>query len=133
MIAAQLVMKRKTSSANIALVALVSISALTAACGGSSSSPTTPSPGTGSGSLVTVFITNSVYSPNPLTVNVGQSVNWKNNDSIEHTATFDNGMYESGNIPALSAHDNPLPMNTKGTFRFHCRIHAGMTGTIVVQ
>jgi plastocyanin len=116
------------------LAALISASALVLGCGGSSSSPSSPTnPGTGSGSLVTVFITNSVYSPNPLTVNVGQSVNFKNNDTIEHTATFDNGSYESGNIPPLSAHDNPVPMNTRGTFAYHCRIHAGMKGTLVVQ
>jgi plastocyanin len=107
-----------------------------AGCGQSTNptNPTPPSnPGPGTGALVTVFITNSVYSPNPMTMKVGQQVNWKNNDTIEHTATFDNGMYESGNIPPLSAHDNPLTMNTAGTFTYHCRIHSGMTGSIVVQ
>ncbi len=67
-----------------------------------------------------------------MTVSVGQSVNWKNNDTIEHSATFDNGIYESGNIPALSAHDVPLTMTTKGTFTYHCRMHSEK-GTIVVQ
>jgi plastocyanin len=42
-------------------------------------------------------------------------------------------MYESGNIPPLSAHDNPLTMTAAGTFTYHCRIHSGMTGAIVVQ
>src|SRR4051794_30189736 len=122
-------MNMRTSSAPIALAAFASLSMLAAACGGSSSTPTAPTPG-GSGSLVTVFITNSAYSPTPMTVSVGQSVNWKNNDTIEHSATFDNGIYESGNIPALSAHDNPLVMNTKGTFTYHCRMHSEK-GTIV--
>ena len=128
-------MKTRFSSAHIAVAALASLTIFAAACGGSSSNPSTPTPtpSAGSGGLVTVFITNSVFAPTPMTVSVGQSVNWKNNDSIEHTATFDNGIYESGNIPPLSAHDNPLPMTTKGTFTYHCRIHAGMTGTIVVQ
>jgi plastocyanin len=124
---------KRTSTTSFAIAALVSLSALAASCGGTSSTPSSPtSPGSGSGSLVTVFITNSVYSPNPLTVNVGQSVNWKNNDTIEHSATFDNGGYESGNIPALSAHDVPLQMNTRGTFSFRCRLH-GERGSIVVQ
>jgi plastocyanin len=127
-------MKTRSSSAHIALAALASLTILAAACGDSNSSnPTTPSPNpTPGAALVTVFITNSVYGPNPLTVSVGQSVNWKNNDTIEHSATFDNGIYESGNIPALSAHDVPLPMNTKGTFTYHCRMHSEK-GTIVVQ
>lgn len=82
---------------------------------------------------MTVFITNGVFSPNPLTVTAGQQVNFKNNDTIEHSATFDNGGYESGNIPALSAHNNPVMMSTKGTIAYHCRLHSGQTGTIVVQ
>ena len=48
----------------------------------SSSNPSSPS----SGSLVTVQINNSIYSPNPMTMKVGQQVNWKNNDAITHTA-----------------------------------------------
>ena len=78
-----------------------------------------------------MFITNSTYSPNPLTVKTGQYVNFKNNDTIAHSATFDNGTYESGDIPPLSAHDTPVAMTTTGTFAFHCRLH-GEKGSIVV-
>jgi plastocyanin len=109
------------------------------ATGCSSSSTTTPSSSpapaqTGTGtedSPLTVFITSSVYAPNPLTVKVGQFVNFKNNDQTVHSATFDNGTYESGDIPALSAHDVPVQMNATGTFTFHCRFH-GEKGSIVV-
>ena len=111
---------------------LMCVAFLAAGC--SSSNPTSPSSGSGdgtSGNPITVFITNSVYSPNPLTVKTGQYVNFKNNDSTEHSATFDNGSYESGNIPAFSAHDVPVAMTTAGTFAFHCRMH-GERGSIVV-
>jgi plastocyanin len=103
-------------------------------CNASSSSPTAPSTGSGngtSGNPITVFITNSTYSPNPLTVKAGQYVNFKNNDSIAHSATFDNGMYESGDIPPTSAHDVPVAMTAQGTVTFHCRLH-GERGSIVV-
>jgi plastocyanin len=73
-----------------------------------------------------------VYSPNPLTVRAGQYVNWKNNDSILHSATFDNGAYESGDIPAFSAHDVAVAMTATGTVTFRCRMH-GERGSIVVQ
>jgi plastocyanin len=102
-------------------------------CGSNSASPTAPS-GSGNGTRdnpITVFITNSVYSPNPLTVKAGQYVNFKNNDSIVHSATFDNGTYESGDIPAFSAHDVAVAMTTTGTFALHCRMH-GERGSIVV-
>ena len=118
----------------IAVGILMSSALVAAGCGSNSTSPTSPSAGSGdgtSGNPITVFITNSVYSPNPLTVKTGQYVNFKNNDSIVHSATFDNGTYESGDIPALSAHDVPVAMTTTGTFSFHCRLH-GEKGSIVV-
>jgi len=117
-----------------ALSVLISSALAVSACG-KSNSPTGPTgAGNGDGSAgnpLTVFITNSVYSPNPLTVHVGQYVNFKNNDSIVHSATFDNGSYESGDIPPFSAHDVPVAMTATGTFTFHCRLH-GERGSIVV-
>jgi plastocyanin len=115
-------------------VFLIGLAIAASGCDSNSSSPAAPSSGSGdgtSGNPITVFITNSVYSPNPLTVKAGQYVNFKNNDSIVHSATFDNGTYESGDIPPLSAHDAPVAMATAGTFGFHCRLH-GEKGSIVV-
>ncbi len=116
----------------IALAAL-----LTCGCDNNNNNPASPTPGSGSGdgtagNPITVFITNSTYSPNPLTVKTGQFVNFKNNDSIVHSATFDNGSYESGDIPPLSAHDAPVAMTAAGTFGFHCRLH-GERGSILVR
>jgi plastocyanin len=83
--------------------------------------------------LVTIFIKNSTYSPNPATVKVGQSVNFKNDDNIEHSATTTSGpiTFESGNIPPNSAKNAPVVMSTTGTINFRCRLH-GETGSIVV-
>lgn len=119
----------------VAVAVLITAAFITTGCG-KGSTPTSPSTGSGSGdgtqnNPITVFITNSTYSPNPLTVKVGQYVNFKNNDSIVHSATFDNGTYESGDIPAFSAHDVAVQMTTIGTFTFHCRLH-GEKGSIVV-
>ena len=33
----------------------------------------------------------------------------------------------------MSAHGAPITMNTAGTFTYHCKIHANMRGSIVVQ
>jgi plastocyanin len=118
----------------IAVGILMSSVLVAAGCGSDSASPTAPPSGSGDGTRdnpITVFITNSVYSPNPLTVRAGQYVNFKNNDSIVHSATFDNGTYESGDIPPFSAHDVAVAMTTAGTFTFRCRMH-GERGSIVV-
>jgi len=118
----------------IAIIFLIGAATIAGGCS-SSSTPTAPSnSGSGDGSQnnpITVFITNNTYSPNPLTVKVGQYVNFKNNDAIAHSATFDNGTYESGDIPAYSAHDVAVQMTAAGTFTFHCRLH-GEKGSIAV-
>lgn len=119
----------------IAVGILMSSALAVVGCGSNPTSPTTPPSGSGDGTRdnpITVFITNSVYSPNPLTVRAGQYVNFKNNDSIVHSATFDNGTYESGDIPAFSAHDVAVAMTSTGTFTFRCRMH-GERGSIVVN
>src|SRR5690348_5530660 len=97
-------------SAKGAAAGIVMCAALAAVGCSNNSNPASPSSGGSSGSgngtagnPITVFITNSVYSPNPLTVKAGQYVNFKNNDTIAHSATFDNGAYESGDNPPLSA------------------------------
>src|SRR5262245_58279580 len=108
------------------LVLLVCLTIATLACG-KSSSPTSRS----SGSLVTVNINNSVYSPNPATIKVGQQVNWKNNDSITHTATLE-GMFNNV-ISPMSAQGAPVTFSSAGTFNYHCTLHPGMNGSIVVQ
>jgi plastocyanin len=109
-------------------VLLLALLCSAAACG--SSSPTSPSVD----GVVTVFIKNSVYAPNPVTVSMGQYVNWKNDDGIVHSATTTSGVltFESGDISANSAQNVPVLMTTKGTINYKCRLH-GETGVIVIQ
>ena len=102
-----------------------------AACGHDDSSPTSPSSPATPGGLVTVEIRNFLYQPNPVTVKVGTQINWKNNDNVDHTATRD-GVFDNF-VNAMSAHGAPVTMSTAGTFEYHCRLHANMKGSIVVQ
>jgi plastocyanin len=81
--------------------------------------------------LLTVTIKNGVYSPNPVMVPVGDTVNWLNSDTIAHTAT-DPGVFDTGSIAPTSAADAPVLFNTVGTFNYHCTIHPNETATIIV-
>lgn len=117
-------------------VAVVAFVFAAAGCGGDSTSSTGPtSPtnpeGTNPPNLLTITIKSGVYSPNPLSVKVGQSVNWLNSDTIAHTAT-DAGVFDTGSIAPTSAADVPVPFSTPGTYNFHCTLHANETGSIVV-
>ena len=115
--------------------------AFAVACGQSSTSPSSGSPGStspqGPGIDFTININgdrgSASYSPNPQMMCVGQVVNWHNLDGIDHTVTFDNGSFDSGKIPAFSAHVNAQTMTRAGTITYHCTIHPGMVGSIIVQ
>jgi plastocyanin len=78
-----------------------------------------------------VDISGFAYDPNPMTVRVGQTVAWQNSDSVNHTATADDGSFDTGTI-ASGASSAGVTFNTAGTYAYHCSIHASMHGRVVV-
>lgn len=107
-------------------------------CGSYSSSPTMTSPtptasGSGGVSIVSGASArgSSAYAPNPISVAVGGTVTWINNDSTTHTATSDTGAWNSGNIAPGASFSRTFP--SAGTFPYHCVLHPGMVGTVTVQ
>jgi plastocyanin len=70
------------------------------------------------------------FRPRITRVDKGTRVKWVNRGSRPHTTTHNSGKWDSGTL-------NPGESFTRrfrkvGTFRYHCQIHAGMTGKIVV-
>ena len=120
---------------SLAAAGLVSL----AACGGSNTptASSSPSPSTAPGNPaadVTITIngmsgTNS-YSPNPAAVKVGQTVAWKNGDSIAHTAT--GASFDTGSI-APGATSKAITFSAAGNVDYHCSFHPSMVGTLTVQ
>jgi plastocyanin len=112
----------------------VLLTVATAACG-SSNNPTTPTP-TPTAMSVSIPVgartlgANS-FVPNPVTVTVGSTVTWINNDTITHDSISDSGVWNSGNIPAGGQF--AFTFQSKGTFTYKCTIHPGMVGTVNVQ
>jgi plastocyanin len=78
----------------------------------------------------TVGIQAMTFSPASLTVAAGATVTWVNNDTVTHTSTADGGAWDSGLITPGGSFS--FTFSTAGTFPYHCNIHPGMTGTIVV-
>jgi plastocyanin len=113
-------------------LAVVSTVAALAAAGCGSSSPSAPTVAADVTITMVADRGNQSYSPNPSTMRVGQTVAWRNGDSIAHTATQDAARFDSGTIGA-GATSAPLTMSATGTFTYHCTIHPGMVGTLVVQ
>ena len=87
-----------------------------------------PPPG---GTSVTVTISGMTFSPASLSVKTGTTVVWKNNDVSVHTATSDDGStFNTGNIAV--GYSGSITISKTGTYPYHCTLHSGMTGTIMV-
>lgn len=111
---------------------LLAGTALLTSCSGSSSKSNPAGPGGAADVTINIVgnLSTSSYAPSPDTVLAGQTVAWHNSDVITHTGTgtgFDTGGVGAGSTSRAFA------MTTKGTFIYHCTIHPGMTGTIVVK
>lgn len=70
----------------------------------------------------------------PLTIKVGESVVWVNEDDVAHTATSDKGSAVEFNekIPKKGM-SKPVKFARAGTFKYHCIPHDDMVGAIVVK
>ena len=134
-------MNARSLKLTMGTLALFAFTLIAASCG-SSSSPTSPSPtpgGGGGGGGVTADVTitingmngNQSFSPDPSTAKVGQTVAWRNADSITHNPSADGGAFNTGNI-APGATSNPITMTAAGSFGYHCQIHPSMVGTLNV-
>lgn len=78
-----------------------------------------------------VYLNNSKFDPTTLTVPVGTTVKWTNQESVTHTVTSDTGLFASGNLTQDMTYS--FTFTTAGTYPYHCVFHVGMKGNIVVQ
>jgi len=120
-------------------------------CGGYSSTPTTPDPGsqpspgptptptpapTPVATAVVVEILGEnrgmAFAPDEASLQVGQQVRWHNADTSVHTATQDGGGFETGLIPSGGT-SAPITVSAPGTLRYHCAVHPSMVGTLNVR
>jgi plastocyanin len=71
------------------------------------------------------------FSPDTVTVKVGDSITWTNSGSLQHSATADDGSFNSGLL--TTAQTFTQTFTTAGTFTYHCTPHPWMKATVVVQ
>jgi plastocyanin len=123
---------------------VVTVSVLVLACGGTGTSPSTapsptpPPPANDPPSSSSVAIPvgaqslgNGAYMPDELDVATGTTVTWMNTDLESHTSTSDGSGWNSGTIAPGGRFS--FTFQRAGTFRYHCTIHPGMVGTVVVR
>ena len=126
--------------------ALVALSLGLVACGGSGSDSSSGAESTSSGEEDStesepapsgeaaksekVEIVEFTYQPDPVVVQVDGKVTWQNQDTAPHTATADDGSFDTGTIE--NGKLGSAAFKQPGTFTYFCEIHPTMHGTVEV-
>lgn len=85
--------------------------------------------------------TNNAYSPNPVEINVGDTVIWTNQDAAAHSATSGEDATPTGLFGDPSASGSVLirgksqsfTFTEAGEYPYYCFLHPNMVGTVVVS
>lgn len=78
-----------------------------------------------------VSIANMSFVAATTNVDKGTTVTWTNNDDMQHTVTADDNSFTSGNLSKGDTYSHTF--NDAGTVAYHCKIHPGMTASVVVK
>ena len=72
------------------------------------------------------------FDPEEITIYVGDTITWTNNDGMSHTATSTSGptSFDSGNI--ASGSNWSFTFTEAGTYDYKCDYHSSMTAVIIV-
>ena len=77
-----------------------------------------------------VKIVEFTYQPDPVAVQAGGKVIWQNEDAAPHTATADDGSFDTGTIEQGKLKSETFEQ--PGTYPYFCEIHPDMHGTVEV-
>lgn len=77
-----------------------------------------------------VKIQNFAFHPAHITVKAGTKVTWTNSDEIPHTATSDDGVWDTGLL--AQGKSGSYTFTKPGTYNYHCTPHMYMKGTVTV-
>jgi LPXTG-motif cell wall-anchored protein len=112
--------RRIRSIGILALVSLIALFALAPLAGAAPRAAETK----------TVNIKDFEFAPKELTINVGDTVMWENDGPSTHSATSTDGVFDSDAIKA--GEDFSFTFTKAGTFKYACKFHDIMQGTITV-
>jgi plastocyanin len=77
-----------------------------------------------------VTVQNMTFGPAAVTVGVGETVTWTFVDAMQHTATSDNGFFNTG--LSSNGQQRTVRFRSSGTYPYHCIPHPHMTGRVRV-
>lgn len=88
-------------------------------------------PATAASAAVAVNIQFQAFSPTPLDVLPGETVEWTNISERRHTVTADNESFDSGDL--FGGDRFEVTFDAVGGYAYHCRVHPGMVGEVDVR
>ena len=80
---------------------------------------------------VPVDIQFQAFSPTPLDVLPGETVEWANISERRHTVTADDETFDSGELSGGDRFE--MTFDAVGAYAYHCRLHLGMVGEVDVR
>ncbi len=97
---------------------------------GGESGASEPAPSGEAAKAEKVEIVEFTYDPDPVVVQPGGKVIWQNEDTAPHTATADDGSFDTGTLEKGKLKSETF--KEPGTFTYFCEIHPTMHGTVEV-
>ena len=116
---------------------LLVLAVVAAGCGADDDQPGKPRVGSPPGSQGTkpsdgaIAIADFKFVPETVTVDVGTTVTWTNEDAAPHTATADDGSFDTGNLREGDA--GKFTFREAGSYAYFCEFHKFMRAKITVR
>lgn len=95
-----------------------------------SASGSAPAPSGDAARSEKVEIVDFAYDPDPVMIEEGGKVIWQNEDSAPHTATAEDGSFDTGTLEEGKLGSESF--KEAGTYPYICSIHPDMKGTVEV-
>jgi plastocyanin len=117
------------------VMALLIIALPLAGCTGSGSTAGTTATGheTNQALKNEILMENNTFKPDNITIKVGDTITWINNDSYGHKIIASNGEFNSGNRYIASGKTFSFTFTKEGTYFYTDESHPSMKGTITVS
>jgi plastocyanin len=120
------------------LLAAAALASGVAACGGgdtstaatASSTTTSPTATAAAEKTEKVAISNYKFQPDVIEVSAGTKVTFTNSDDTTHTATADDGSFDTGDLD--QGDSGSVTLSEPGEFTYYCRYHPFMKATVEV-
>ncbi len=122
--------RRRRHALPVLIVVLMTTLLAMVGCSQSGAAPQPTGSEEGDG-VVQVSMAGSSFEPDAVTIEVGQSITWVNQDSVSHNAVADDGSWKTDIFGA--GESRVVTFDTPSTYPYACTLHPGMTGTVTVQ